>query len=148
VFLLSAKTGEGLTDLLCAILAILPEGPAYFPKDEITDKPESFLCAEIIREKALHLLSEEVPHGIGVELEKFMERDDGIIEVHAVIYCEKEGHKAIIIGKNGRMLKSIGTLARKEMEGFFGAKTFLSLFVKTREGWRDSARALKDLGYQ
>ncbi len=148
VFLLSAKTGEGLYELLTAILALLPVGPAYFPKDEITDKPESFLCAEIIREKALQLLQEEVPHGIGVELEKFMERDDGIVEIHAVIICERTGHKGIVIGKNGQMLKRIGTLARKDLEEFFGTKIFLSLFVKARQEWRNSPQALKDLGYE
>ncbi len=148
VFLLSAKTGEGLFDLLNAIIDLLPQGPAYFPKDEITDKPESFLCSEIIREKALQLLSEEVPHGIGVELEKFMERDDGVVEIHAVIYSEKTGHKGIIIGKNGQMLKRIGTLARKDLEEFFGAKIYLSLYVKAREDWRNSPSALKELGYE
>ena len=147
VFLLSAKTGEGLYELLCAIVALLPPGPAYFPKDEITDKPESFLCAEIVREKALQLLMDEVPHGIGVELEKFMERDDGIVEIYAVIYCEKSGHKGIIIGKNGQMLKRIGTLARKDLEKLFDAKVFLSLYVKAREDWRNSPLALKELGY-
>ena len=148
VFLLSAKTGEGLYDLLNAIVSLLPNGPAYFPKDEITDKPESFLCSEIIREKALQLLSEEVPHGIGVELEKFMEREDGVVEIHAVIFCEKSSHKGIIIGKNGQMLKRIGSHARKDLEEFFGAKVFLSLFVKAREDWRNSPRALKELGYE
>lgn len=147
VFLISAKTGEGLFDILCAMIDASSPGPAYFPKDAITDKPESFLCTEIIREKALELLRDEVPHGIGVELEKFMERDDGIVEIHAVIYCERAGHKGIIIGKNGQMLKKIGTLARVEFENLFDAKVFLCLYVKAREDWRNSPLALKELGY-
>ena len=143
----SAKTGDGLAALLAAMQKVLPEGPAYFPKEMLSDKPESFLCCEIIREKALQLLRDEIPHGIGVELEKFMEREDGVVEVHAVIYCERDSHKGIIIGKGGRMLKRIGSLARAEFEQFFDAKVFLSLFVKVREDWRNSPTALRELGY-
>lgn len=143
----SAKTGDGLVHLIAAMRETLPQGPAYFPKEMLSDKPESFLCCEIIREKALQLLRDEVPHGIGVELEKFMEREDGVVEVHAVIYCERASHKGIIIGKNGRMLKRIGSLAREEFERFFDAKVFLSLFVKVREDWRNSPTALRELGY-
>ena len=145
---ISAKTGQGLEVLLGGLIDCLPEGPAYFPPDMISDQPEAFLCAEIIREKALLLLREEVPHGIGVDLEKFMEREDGVVEVHAVIYCERDSHKGIIIGKNGGMLKRIGTRAREEMEIFFDSKVFLKLHVKTREGWRNSPLALRELGYE
>lgn len=143
----SAKTGFGLYELLKALLANMHEGPAYFPIDAVTDKPESFICAEIVREKALLLLRDEVPHGIGVELERFMEREDGVVEIHAIIYCERTAHKAIVIGKNGAMLKKIGTLARQECEILFGAKVFLKLYVKAREDWRNSPLALKELGY-
>ncbi|MBQ9989072.1 MAG: GTPase Era [Clostridia bacterium] len=147
VYPVSALTGDGLAPLLTVLIEMLPEGPAYFPEDMISDKTEDFLCAEAIREKALLLLREEVPHGLGVELEKFMERPDGLVEVHAVIYCERESHKRIIIGKGGRMLKRIGSMAREDMEHFFDTKVFLSLYVKVREEWRNSPRALRDLGY-
>ena len=148
IFLLSAKTGEGLFELRNAIVALLPQGPRYFPDDMVTDKPESFLCAEIVREKALTLLRDEVPHGIGVGIEKFMERDDGVVEIHAVIYCERTRHKGIIIGKGGRMLKQIGTQARQDMEMLFDTKVFLSLYVKAREDWQDNPSVLKELGYR
>ena len=110
--------------------------------------PESFLCCEIIREKLLHSLRDEVPHGIGVELEKFMEREDGVVEIHALIYCERQSHKGIIIGKKGAMLKHIGRAAREELEVFFGTKVFLQIFVKVREDWRNSPSALRELGYE
>ena len=148
VFLLSAKTGDGLYELLCAVILLLPKGPAYFPPGMITDKPESFLCAEIVREKALAYLRDEVPHGIGVGIEKFMEREDDVVEIHAVIFCERTRHKGIIIGKNGRMLKQIGTAARQELEILFDAKVFLSLYVKAMEDWRNKPSALKELGYE
>lgn len=144
----SAKTGEGLVDLLQSIRTLLPSGPAYFPTDVSSDMPESFLCCEIIREKLLHNLRDEVPHGIGVELEKFMEREDGVVEIHALIYCERQSHKGIVIGHRGSMLKRIGSQAREELEDFFGAKVFLQLFVKVREDWRNSPTALKELGYE
>lgn len=143
----SAKTGDGLAVLLQTMRTLLPSGPAYFPTDVTSDMPESFLCCEIIREKLLQNLRDEIPHGIGVELEKFMEREDGVVEIHALIYCERQSHKGIVIGKNGAMLKRIGTAAREELEDFFGAKVFLQLFVKVREDWRNSPTALKDLGY-
>lgn len=144
----SAKTGAGLADLLHTLRALLPPGPAYFPTDVASDMPESFLCCEIIREKLLHNLRDEVPHGIGVELEKFMEREDGVVEIHALIYCERQSHKGIVIGHRGAMLKRIGSQARVELEDFFGTKVFLQLFVKVREDWRNSPSALKELGYE
>lgn len=144
----SAATGQGLKELLDLLIDSMPEGPMYFPEDTISDMPEAFMCAEFIREKALQNLREEIPHGIGVELERFFEREDGIVEVHAVIYCEKKSHKGIIIGKNGSMLKKIGTQAREDMERFFNTKVFVQLFVKVREDWRDSNAILKDLGYE
>ena len=145
---ISAKTGAGLADLLHTLRALLPPGPAYFPTDVASDMPESFLCCEIIREKLLHNLRDEVPHGIGVELEKFMEREDGVVEIHALIYCERQSHKGIVIGHRGAMLKRIGSQARGELEDFFGTKVFLQLFVKVREDWRNSPSALKELGYE
>ncbi|MDL2225847.1 GTPase Era [Eubacteriales bacterium OttesenSCG-928-M02] len=144
----SATTGEGMDTLLQALVAQLPPGPLYFPPGEVTDMPEEFITTEIIREKALSNLYDEIPHGVGVELEKFMEREDGIVEVQAVLYCEKKSHKGMIIGKNGSMLKKISTEARLNLEELFGAQVFLRIFVKVREDWRDNNRALKDLGYE
>lgn len=144
----SALTGEGVEELKAALCETLVAGPRYFPEGEISDMPEEFFCREIIREKALLLLRDEIPHGIGVEIEKMMERKDGIVEVHAVIYCERKSHKSIVIGKGGSMLGRIGSMAREDMEAMFGTKVFLHLFVKVREDWRDSATALKDMGYR
>lgn len=144
----SAKTGQGLKELTDSIVGFLKPGPLYFPPDAVTDMPEAFLCAELVREKALELLNEEVPHGIGVAIERFFERDDGVVEVHCVMYCERESHKGIIIGKNGSMLKKIGSLARQEMEHFFDAKVFLKIFVKGSEDWRNKPSVLKELGYK
>lgn len=144
----SAKTGSRLAVLLDLLRAQMAPGPAYFPTDVTSDMPESFLCCEIIREKLLHSLRDEVPHGIGVELEKFMEREDGVVEIHALIYCERQSHKGIIIGKKGAMLKHIGRAAREELEVFFGTKVFLQIFVKVREDWRNSPSALRELGYE
>ncbi len=146
-FPVSALTGEGLSGLLSCLIGLLPQGPAYFPEDEWCDKPEDFLCAEIIREKVLLFLREEVPHGVGVELERFFEREDGVVEIHAVIHCERQSHKGILIGKGGGMLKKIGSSAREELEAFFGTKVFLQIFVRVRENWRNSPTALKDLGF-
>ena len=144
----SALTGQGMDVLEQSLAKHLVEGPRYFPEGEITDMPEEFFCKEIVREKALRLLRDEIPHGIGVEIEKMMERKDGIVEIHAVIYCERKSHKSILIGKGGSMLKRIGSQARADLEEIFGTKVFLHLFVKVREDWRDSATALKDMGYR
>ena len=114
----------------------------------ITDQPERQICAELIREKLLMNLDKEIPHGTAVEITKFSERDDGIIDIDATIYCEKPGHKGIIIGKNGAMLRKIGAEARGEMESFLGAKVFLQTWVKVKENWRDSEMLLKNFGYR
>lgn len=144
---ISAKTGDGVALVMKAIEQRLPEGPMYFPDDMITDQPEKQIAAEMIREKALWCLDKEVPHGIAVEISSFKENERGIIEIGATVYCEKSNHKGIIIGKNGAMLKKIGSLARRDMERFFGSKVFLELWVKVKEGWRDSDFMLKNFGY-
>lgn len=146
---ISAVTGEGIEALLSLLQEYLVEGPQYFPEDMVTDQPERVLCAELIREKALILLREEVPHGIGVEIERMAVREEqNITDVHAVLYCERDAHKGIIIGKKGSMLKRIGEDARKDMEWMLGTRVNLQLYVKVRDHWRDSVLALKELGYE
>ncbi|MDD4296266.1 MAG: GTPase Era [Ruminiclostridium sp.] len=131
------------------IVGLLPEGELYFPEDMLTDQPEKVLVQEIIREKILKLISDEIPHGVGVEVTLFKEKDDkDLLEIHANIYCEKESHKGIIIGKNGDMLKKIGTLARQDAEILLGVKIFLKLWVKTKTDWRNSDFMLNELGYK
>lgn len=131
------------------IVKLLPEGEPYFPEDMLTDQPEKVLVQEIIREKILHLISDEVPHGVGVEVIHFKEKEEkGLLEIHANIYCEKDSHKGIIIGKNGEMLKKIGSLARLDAENLLGSKIFLKLWVKTKEDWRNSDFMLSELGYK
>lgn len=144
----SAKNGDGVKLVMEAIVSRLEEGPMYFPDDMITDQPEKQIAAEIIREKALWCLDKEVPHGIAVEISSFKENKKGILEIGATIYCEKSSHKGIIIGKNGAMLKKIGSLARRDMERFFDGKIFLELWVKVKEGWRDSDFLLRNFGYE
>lgn len=146
---ISATSGDGTDIVTEEIKKLLPEGPKYFPDDVITDQPERMLAAELIREKILELVSDEVPHGTGIEIIAFKEREDKeIIDIEANIYCERESHKGIIIGKQGAMLKKIGTLARVEMENLLGAKVFLKLWVKVKPDWRNSSSMLKTLGYQ
>ena len=145
---ISAKNGDGVEELLNVLAAFLPEGPQLFPDDMITDQPERQVCAEIIREKLLLCLEKEIPHGTAVELSKFSERENGIIDIDATIYCEKASHKGIIIGKNGAMLKKISTLARKDIEAFMGAKVFLETWVKVKENWRDNLNFIRDVGYR
>lgn len=148
-FAISAKTGEGVDELMAALKRYLVSGPQYYPDDAYTDQPERVIAAEMIREKALNLLFEEVPHGVGVRIEKVKEREDkDIIEVAATIICERPGHKGIIIGKGGKMLKRIGTEARGDLEMLFGTKVFLELWVKVEDNWRDSRRVMKELGYE
>ena len=131
------------------IIRLLPEGEPYFPEDMLTDQPEKVLVQEIIREKILKLISDEIPHGVGVEVTLFKEKEEkDLIEIHANIYCEKESHKGIIIGKNGDMLKRIGTLARQDAEILLGVKVFLKLWVKTKTDWRNSDFMLNELGYK
>lgn len=149
VYQISAKTGEGVDALMSALKRYLVDGPKYYPEDEYTDQPERVIAAEMIREKALNLLREEVPHGVGVHIEKVSFRDDkDIMDVSATIICERDGHKGIIIGKGGSMLKRIGTDARRDLEMLFGTRVFLELWVKVEENWRDSRRVMKELGYE
>ncbi|NLD48521.1 MAG: KH domain-containing protein, partial [Clostridiaceae bacterium] len=128
---------------------VLPEGPKYFPEDMLTDQPEKLLAAELIREKVLELLTDEVPHGVGVEVISLKERQGkDIIDIQANIYCEKETHKGILIGKEGRMLKNIGSMSRIEIERLLGTKVFLELWVKVKPDWRNNDHMLKTLGYK
>ena len=143
----SAKTGDGLNELLIEMEKYAEEGPHFFPDDMITDQPERQICAELVREKLLRCLDKEVPHGTAVEVTRFSERDDGVVEIDVTIYCEKDSHKGIVIGKKGAMLKKIGELARTDMEAFLGAKVFLQTWVKVRENWRDSMAQLRNFGY-
>ena len=144
---ISAKTGDGLEELTGLLHSHLPEGPRYFPDDMMTDQPERLICAEIIREKALIHLREEVPHGIGVEMLGMEEVSDRLTEIHANIYCEKESHKSIIIGKQGRMLQTIGQEARLDIEKLLNTHVNLKLWVKIRPDWRNRVSDLRELGY-
>lgn len=144
---ISAQNGDGLAQLEELLQSLLIPGPKYFPDDMVTDQPERVVCAEMIREQALLLLKEEVPHGIGVDIDKMTVREDGVTDVWATIYCERESHKGIVIGKRGAMLKEIGTRARGEMEWMLGTRVNLQLWVKIREDWRNSVGALHMLGY-
>ena len=144
---ISAKTGDGVEDLLKELDKFAVESPALFPEGVTTDQPEKQVCAELIREKLLLNLEREVPHGTAVEITRFSERDDGIIDLEATIYCEKASHKGIIIGKHGAMLKKIGEDARKDLEEFMGTKVFLQTWVKVKEKWRDSNSLLRNFGY-
>ena len=132
-----------------AIEKLLPEGDKYYPEDMLTDQQERVLAQELIREKLLNLLSDEVPHGIGVEVIRFKEAPQkNMIEIDANIYCEKESHKGIIIGKSGAVLKKVGTFARQDMERLFDCKVFLKLWVKVKDDWRNSDFMLNELGYK
>jgi GTP-binding protein Era len=144
----SALKDKNMDELLKVIVDKLPFGPKYFPDDMLTDQPERFLISEIIREKALKLLEQEVPHGIAVEIIQMKEKNNGVTSIDAVIYCEKDSHKGIIIGKNGQMLKRIGTLARVDIEKFLGCRVYLELWVKPKKDWRDDPYSLKSFGYK
>lgn len=144
---ISAKLGDGVQILTEELCKYAQPGPALFPEDMITDQPERQICAEIIREKLLICLEREVPHGTAVEITKFSERENGIIDIEATIYCEKDSHKGMIIGKRGAMLKKIGELSRKDIEEFMGAKVYLQTWVKVKENWRDSNAQLRNFGY-
>lgn len=145
---ISAKTGDGVEDLLDVCKKHAVEGPFLFPEDITTDQPERQVMAEIIREKLLWCLDREVPHGTAVEINKFSERDNGIIDLDATIYCEKASHKGIIIGKGGEMLKKISSMARADCEKFMGTKVYLTTWVKVKENWRDSDFLVKNFGYK
>ena len=144
---ISAKLGDGTELLVQEFEKYACEGPQLFPDGMVTDQPEKQIIAEIIREKLLICLDREVPHGTAVEITKFSERDNEIIDVDATIYCEKASHKGIIIGKNGSMLKKIGELARVDIERFMGTKVFLQTWVKVKENWRDSSALIRNFGY-
>ncbi len=145
---ISAKTGDGVDALIqeCAKYAI--ESPFLFPEDMTTDQPERQVMAEIIREKLLWCLDREIPHGTAVEITKFSERDNGIIDIDATIYCEKASHKGIIIGKHGDMLKKISTMARTDCERFMGTRVYLTTWVKYKENWRDNDFLVRNFGYR
>ena len=143
----SAKTGDGLEELLTELDKYAVEGPHLFPDDMITDQPERQICAELVREKLLKCLDKEIPHGTAVEVTKFSERDNGIIDLEVTIFCEKDSHKGIIIGKKGAMLKKIGELARLDIEAFMGTKVNLQTWVKVKENWRDSMASLRNFGF-
>ena len=144
----SAKTGDGVPLILDELSPLIPEGPQLFPEDMVSDQPERQMIAEIIREKMLRLLDREVPHGVAVEITQFSERDNGIIDVGATIFCEKESHKGIIIGKRGAMLKKIGASAREEIERFMGTRVYLETWVKVKENWRDNNAMIRNFGYE
>ena len=144
---ISAKTGDGVEELLKECAKYAQESPFLFPDDMTTDQPERQVMAEIIREKLLWTLDKEIPHGTAVEITKFSERDSGIIDIDATIYCEKASHKGIIIGKQGAMLKKISSMARADCEKFMGTKVFLTTWVKVKENWRDSDFLVRNFGY-
>ena len=145
---ISARTGDGVEELLAECKKYAVDGPFLFPEDLTTDQPERQVMAEIIREKLLWCLDREIPHGTAVEITKFSERDNGIIDLDATIYCEKASHKGIIIGKHGDMLKKISSMARTDCEKFMGTKVFLTTWVKVKESWRDSDFLIRNFGYR
>ena len=145
---ISAKTGDGVEELLKICKKYAIESPFLFPEDSTTDQPERQVMAEIIREKLLWTLDREVPHGTAVEITKFSERDNGIIDIDATIYCEKSSHKGIIIGKQGAMLKKISSMARADCEKFMGTRVYLTTWVKVKENWRDSDFLVRNFGYR
>ena len=145
---LSAATGNGVDRLMMEVSALLPVGPQYFPDDILTDLPERFIAAEIIREKLFRLTHEEIPYSVAVVVESFKERENGLIAISAVITVERDSQKGIVIGRKGELLKRIGTEARKEIEELLQAKVFLELFVRVRKNWTDNPSMLKEFGYQ
>lgn len=144
----SARDGNNVTTLIEQIGRYLPEGPMYYPADQITDHPEQFICAELIREKILQTTREEIPHSIAVEIESMGTGDNGVVNIGAVIYVERPSQKGIIIGKNGAALKEVGKRARHDMERLLGSKIFLELWVKVKEDWRNRESVLKSLGFR
>lgn len=149
IFYISALNGDNVSKLIDNMVENLDEGPEYYPADQISDHPESFVIAEIIREKVLQLTKEEVPHSVAVVVEsmKASSEDENLIDLHATIYVERQSQKKIIIGHNGQMIKNIGTLARKEIVMLLGQKIYLELWVKVEEDWRNKKSQLKRLGY-
>ena len=145
---IAALTGEGVDTLRALLMQGLPEGPQYFPEDMVTDQSERAIVAELIREKALLYLRDEIPHGIGVEINEFQTRDNGHVWVKATVYCERESHKGMVIGKQGAMLKTIGAAARQDIEALLQQNVYLELWVKVKKDWRDNERDLRALGYE
>ena len=149
VLAISAQTGENVDKLEELLKGYLTEGPQYYPEDMVTDQPERVICAEMIREKTLELLREEIPHGIGVGIDKMQMRPDGkLMDVWATIYCERESHKGIIIGRGGKMLKRIGSEARIDIEWLLDVQVNLQLWIKVKEDWRNRQQMLNELGYR
>ena len=144
---ISARTGDGLEELMTQLARYAQEGPQLFPDGMTTDQPDAQICAEIVREKMLRCLDKEIPHGTAVEVTRFTERDSGIIDLDVTIYCEKASHKGIIIGKHGDMIKHISTLARKDIERFMGTQVYMETWVKVKENWRDNVHFIRSQGY-
>ncbi|MBP1156324.1 MULTISPECIES: GTPase Era [unclassified Paenibacillus] len=145
---ISAMQGNNVNTLLDQVIKYLPKGPQYYPADQITDHPEQFVCAELIREKILHLTREEIPHSIAVSIEDMRVEENGVVHISAVIYVERDSQKGIIIGKKGALLKEVGQKARADIEALLGSKTFLELWVKVKKDWRNQDRVLRDLGFR
>ncbi|MFC3418081.1 GTPase Era [Salinicoccus hispanicus] len=145
---ISALQGNNVDKLLEVLETYLPEGPMYYPEDRITDHPEHFIVSELIREKALHLTSQEIPHAIGVEVERMKENDQGVVHVQATIYVERDSQKGMVIGKQGKMLKEIGQLARMDIQNLLGSQVYLELWVKVQKDWRNKSQFIRSLGYR
>ena len=145
---ISAQEGDNLEELFEKLKQFLPEGPKFFPDDVITDQPERQIVSEFIREKALRLLNREIPHGIAVEIEKMKKKENGTYEILAAIYCEKQSHMGIIIGKGGEKLKKIGSFARRDIERFLDSKVYLELWVRVKEDWRNRENFITDIGFE
>ncbi|NDI33713.1 GTPase Era [Chengkuizengella sediminis] len=144
---ISAKMGNNIQPLLDQIRKYLPEGPRYYPEDQVTDHPEQFICAELVREKLLEVTREEVPHSIAVQIEQMKKEDNGVVHISALIFVERKSQKGIIIGKHGAVLKEIGRKSRQDMQRLLGSKIFLELWVKVKKDWRNQDVVLKDLGF-
>ncbi len=144
---ISAKLGNNVNTLLEQLAKYLPQGPQYYPDDQVTDHPEQFVCAELIREKILQMTREEIPHSIAVTIEDMYTQENGLVNISAVIYVERDSQKGIIIGKQGALLKEVGKRARTDIQNLLGSKTFLELWVKVKKDWRNQDRVLKDLGF-
>ncbi len=148
IIAISAAHGTNLPDLLDKTIDYLPEGPLYYPEDDMTDQPVSFIVSELIREKALILTRDEIPHSLAVDIEEFKQQNGGKVYLRAVIYTERDSQKGIVIGRNGQMLKQIGEQARSDIESFLGQSVYLDLWVKVKKNWRDSESNLNQLGYR
>lgn len=146
VYMISAKQNDGVKALLTEIARFIPEGPMYFPEDAVTDQPERQVVAELVREKLLHLLDQEIPHGLAIEVFSMKEKEN-LVDIEVNIYCERQSHKGIVIGKGGAVLKEAGTLARADMEDMLGKKVLLKLWVKVKEDWRNREGVLRNFGY-